>query len=134
MRQDIAVTLGVVAVVLAVGSLFVCVPAAPFIAISAAVLAVLAWRSGAKWWGIAALTISVLVVISATVYTSYIVNKTVQEIDKALETCWACSGKGWEDCIFCVSGRLTNGYLCTYCGGKGVVTCTICNGTGKSNK
>jgi len=132
MNQNTAVTLGIVAVALAVGSLFVCAPAAPFIAIPAAVLAILAWRGGAKWWGIAGLTISVLVVIFSAAFTTYTVNKTVQEIDKVLETCWACSGKGWEDCVSCVNGRLTNGYPCPYCGGRGAVTCTICNGTGKS--
>ena len=43
--------------------------------------------------------------------------------------CWVCDGDGENNCVVCVDGE-TNMGDCAFCVGKGVVTCTFCNGSG----
>ena len=43
--------------------------------------------------------------------------------------CWVCEGAGENNCVVCVNGQ-TNMGDCAFCIGKGVVTCTFCNGSG----
>jgi hypothetical protein len=133
--RDTATTLGIVAIVVAVGSLFLCLPIAPITAIAAAVLAVLAIRGGAKGLGIASLIIAALTLfISAAMMhqASVKLQQVGKELQQLSEKCWACGGKGVVDCPLCVNGRLPNGAICLACNGRGTTVCTICNGTGKA--
>jgi hypothetical protein len=133
--RDTATTLGIVAIVVAVGSLFLCLPIAPLVAIAAAVLAVLAIRGGAKGLGITSLVIAALTLfISAAMMhqASVKLQQVGRELQQLSEKCWACDGKGVVDCPLCVNGRLPNGAICPACNGRGTTVCTICNGTGKA--
>ena len=140
MRSETAVTLGIIAVVVAVASLFFCVPFGMLMALGAVVLSILALRGGAWGWGIAGLVIAGLVfLIGAGIMssTSAKLEKAGRELEKIgrelSEKCFVCNGTGVVDCIYCVNGRdPTTGWSCTFCNGYGRHTCTFCNGTGRS--
>ena len=129
-----ATTLGIIAIVVAVGSLFLCAPIAPLVALAAIVLSILAIRGGAKGLGIAGIIVAALtIVISAALMhqASQKLEQVGKELQQLSEKCFACNGKGWVDCPLCVNGRLPNGVACLGCNARGTVVCTICNGTGK---
>jgi len=135
MEMRDATTWGIVSIVVAIGSLFLCVPLAPLAAIAAAVFAILAIRGGAKGLGIAGLIVAVLTLIGSAVLMHQASQKLEQvgkELQQLGEKCFACDGKGWVDCPLCVNGRLPNGAICLGCNGRGTSVCTICNGTGKA--
>jgi len=123
--RDTATTLGIIAAAVAVASLFFCTAIAPFIALGAIVLSILAIRGGAKGWGIAGLVVAGLVIIISAALMH-------QVSRKFSGGCFVCGGKGWVDCAFCVDGRLPSGNICPFCNGEGKTICTFCNGTGKA--
>jgi len=139
MRGDLAATLGIIAVVVAVASLFLCAPVASLIALGAIVLSILAIRGGAKGWGIAGIIVASLVFL-ASVGMMFEASQKLSQAGKELEQigrglsekCFVCKGTGWVDCPFCVNGRSpTTGGICPFCNGQGEHICTFCNGTGK---
>ena len=130
-----ATTIGIIAIVVAVGSLFLCAPIAPLVALAAIVLSILAIRGGAKGFGIAGIIVAALtIVISAALMhqASQKLEQVGKELQQLSEKCFACDGKGWVDCPLCVNGRLPNGVACLGCNARGTTVCTICNGTGKA--
>ena len=133
--RDTTTTLGIIAIVVAIGSLFICAPVAPLVAIAAIVLSILAVRSGAKALGIVGLVVSVLTLFGSAVLMHQASQKLQQvgkELQQLSEKCFACDGKGLTDCPLCVNGRLPSGAFCLGCNGRGTIVCTICNGTGKA--
>jgi hypothetical protein len=139
MKQETAQILGIVALGCAVVSWFICMPLLPIFAIAAIVLAVMAMRGGAsRKLNIATIvlaSIALLISTVAEVTFSLKAERFAHELErigrKLIEECWACGGKGYVDCVFCVRGYLSDGSLCPFCNGRGVTICTICNGTGK---
>jgi hypothetical protein len=138
MKQETAQILGIVALGCAVVSWLVCNAAVPIFAIAAIVLAVLAIRGGAKKLGIASIIVAAIPLVCATVIltvSSMKLYEAAGELERIAtemkEECWACDGKGYVDCVFCVRGYLSYGNVCPFCNGRGVTICTICNGTGK---
>ena len=95
--RDTATTLGIVAIAVAIGSLFICIPFAPLFALAAIVLSILAARGGAKALGIVGLVVAVLTLWGSTVMMHQASQK-LQQIGKELqqlgEKCFACDGKG----------------------------------------
>jgi len=138
MMRDTATTLGIIAVVVAVGSIFLCTPLNSLLALGAIVLSIFAIRGGGKGWGIAGIVVAGLVFL-ISVYAMF---EALQELDQAglkqigrelsKIKCFACGGSGWFDCSFCVNGRNpATGRICPFCNGQGKTICTFCNGTGK---
>jgi uncharacterized membrane protein len=76
-----ATTMGIIAVVLAIGSLFLCAPLAPLVAIAAIVFSIIAIRGGAKGWGIAALIIAGFTMI----YSVVAMYQAQQHIERGLK-------------------------------------------------
>ena len=64
MRQDLGTTLGIISVVLAVGSCFMCLPIAPLMAIGAIVASIFAIREGAVNWGVTGIILAVLALLA----------------------------------------------------------------------
>jgi len=139
MKQETAQILSIVALGCAVVSWFTCVPLLSIFAVAAIVLAVLAIRGGAsKKMNIVTIVLASIALLYAAVVetrASIELERAAKELErigtKLKEECWACDGKGYVDCVFCVRGYLSNGSVCPFCNGRGVTICTICNGTGK---
>jgi uncharacterized membrane protein len=75
-----ATTMGIIAIVLAIGSLFLCTPLAPLVAIAAIVFSIIAIRGGAKGWGIAALIIAGFTMI----YSVVVMYQAQQQMERGL--------------------------------------------------